>query len=275
VGELKIAAVADLGGLGAKEGPSVIYDWSSSLLATLLPWVGILCLLGLKPNRRLQAWWIWAPLGCLAGATSLLPVVLRSLPSSDLALFQDALGLLSFGLAAAWLVSTRLESGHRFVGFLRFLGVLLGFGLFSVLTQFSGGWDDATLKTAVLVGVNSLVIAAALILAGLLSRRRYRPAVLCRWIIVLLLGLWLTIFSPFFVLSLGLGRAVIEIMHLAWVVLTVTGLAFGVLLPFLILSFANAFYRERLIHLLQLTEKIPQKSGFTTAGQSLGLVECD
>jgi hypothetical protein len=62
----------------------------------------------------------------------------------------------------------------------------------------------------------------------------------------------LLIFSPFFLVALGLGRGLPETMQLLTPVMSMTGLAIGVLLPFLILSFANPFYRERLRNLLRL-----------------------
>lgn len=83
--------------------------------------MGILCLLVFRPNRSAQAWWIWVPLGCLAGVAGRLPSILVSLPSSMLGIFQEALGVLAFGLAAVWLVSTYLGPRHRFVTFLGFL----------------------------------------------------------------------------------------------------------------------------------------------------------
>jgi len=46
-------------------------------------------------------------------------------------------------------------------------------------------------------------------------------------------------------------------MQLAIAALSMAGLAFGGLLPFLVLSFADAFYRERLKHLLHLTPPAP------------------
>jgi hypothetical protein len=52
-------------------------------------------------------------------------------------------------------------------------------------------------------------------------------------------------------------------------VLMATGLSFGVLLPFLLLSFANAFYRQRLIHLLLLAPKPPPPPPVAPAAPAL------
>ena len=63
-----MVAYADLGGLGSKQGAPVVYDWvPPSLMPQFLPWLAILALLLLKPNRCASAWWIWVPLACVAG----------------------------------------------------------------------------------------------------------------------------------------------------------------------------------------------------------------
>ena len=73
-GDLKIVATADLGGLGANEGPPVICAWSGMPFGSrvtsfprVVPWLVILGLCLLKPNRRGQVWWVWLPLLVTAG----------------------------------------------------------------------------------------------------------------------------------------------------------------------------------------------------------------
>ncbi len=73
-GKLTIVASADLGGLGARDGAPVEYNWVLPGIAPLLlPWLVILGLLALKPNRRAAAWLIWLPLGCVVALTVVPP----------------------------------------------------------------------------------------------------------------------------------------------------------------------------------------------------------
>ena len=119
-------AYADLGGLGAKQGAPVVYDWvRPSPLPQVLPWLAILALLMLKPNRCASAWWIWVPLACVGAVASAPQSVLELLPSSQFEIFLDLIGAMGFGLAAVWLLSSYLGGKHRM---LAFLGILLAQG---------------------------------------------------------------------------------------------------------------------------------------------------
>ena len=58
MGDLTVVPVADLGGLGAREGLPAHYDWAApNPIVPLLPWLLVLGLLLLPPNRCGQAWW--------------------------------------------------------------------------------------------------------------------------------------------------------------------------------------------------------------------------
>ena len=55
-GDLTVVASADLGGLGVKQGPPAFYSWTMpSLMPLALPWLALLALLMLPPNRTGQA----------------------------------------------------------------------------------------------------------------------------------------------------------------------------------------------------------------------------
>ena len=257
---LKIVASADLGGLGAKQGPPVTYNWMrASILPAALPWLAVLLLLLLKPNRCARAWWIWAPVVFLAGGIGLLPVS-PSLPSQLLEVLQDLIWALAFGLAAAWLLAAYLKSRLRFLNVLGFLLTLLGFSV--VLFLFTQDWSEGpgiaqALQVGIVLAVSACIISVAVGLAGLLCRRRYRPLVLCGWLAVMLPGLCLLVISPILLFETLATGGRVPMSALFAPVLVTTGLCFGVLLPFLLLSFANAFYRQRLINLLLLAPKPP------------------
>jgi len=249
-----VVAYSDLGGLGLKQGVPVACDWvMPSLMPLVLPWLAILVLLMLKPNRCASAWWIWVPLGCVAGLASAPQPVLDLLPSSQFQIFLELIGALGFGLAAVWLLSSYLGWKHRM---LAFLGVLLAQGGFSTLAFLvRQGWEGfgiETVQVGVFVAVSVLVISVALSLAGLVCRGRYGWLRLTLWVAAALAVVWLLVIGPFFVISVVSSSGNVPVLAIFGIVGVTTGITFGVLLPFLVLSFANGFYRERLKGLLHL-----------------------
>ena len=132
-----------LGGLGATQGPTVTCNWTTAgLVPGLLPWLAILALLALKPNRGWSAWWIWVPLAGVAGGCHWLQQAVHTSPTDR---SGEALGMLlevpialAFGLAALWLLAPYLGRNHRFRTFLGISAVLL----FSIAFSFAAtvGW---------------------------------------------------------------------------------------------------------------------------------------
>ena len=249
-----MVAYTDLGGLGSKQGAAVTYDWTApSLIPQALPWLAILALLLLKPNRCASAWWIWIPLALVGGVASLPESVLELLPSSRFEIFLELISALGFGLAAVWLLSSYLGWRHRMLAFLGVLLAQAGFSLLAFVTR--QGWEEAgleTLQLGIALAASALVISVALSLAGLVCRGRYSWLRLPVWLITALVVLWLLVLGPFFIFAMFSSGGNIPLLALAGIVAVATGITFGVLLPFLLLAFANGFYRERLKGLLHL-----------------------
>jgi hypothetical protein len=252
-----VAAYADLGGLGSKQGTAVAYDWvMPSIMPQVLPWLAILALLSLKPNRCASAWWVLVPLVCVAGVASAPQPLMEFLPSSQFEIFLELLGALGFGLAALWLLSSYLGWKHRM---LAFLGIFLAQGVFSmvafvVLRQV---WVDKdvwpeTLQLGIFLPVSVLVISVAMSLAGLLCRRQYGWLRFSLWLIAALVVVWVLVIGPFFVFAVISSNGSVPLVAVFGAVGVAVGFTLGVLLPFLVLSFANRFYRERLKALLHL-----------------------
>jgi hypothetical protein len=249
-----VVAYADLGGLGAKQGAPVGYDWvMPSLMPQVLPLLAILALLMLKPNRCASAWWILVPLACVGGVACLPEPVLEFLPSSQFEIFLELIGALGFGLAAVWLLSSYLGWKHRMLAFLGTLLVQGVFGTFACLVrQGSEGLGAETLQIGMFLTASVLVIAVALTLTGLVCRGRYGWLRLSLWLMAALVVIWLLVIGPFFVIALISSGGSVPVLALFGFVGAAAGITFGVLLPFLVLSFANEFYRERLKALLHL-----------------------
>ncbi len=253
-GKLKIIASSDLGALGAKDGLPAEYNWVLPGVAPLLlPWLVILGLLALKPNRHAAAWLIWLPLGCVTAIILLAP----AMPGGPDFLL-DAIPALAIGLAAVWLLSTYLRRTYRW---LTFLGVLIALAGFSALTFVSRqGWsvlDTNTLQTGIVLGVATLASAIALTFGGWICRTRLRPAGLCLWMLLSLLCLWLLIAAPFFIVAEISDQGRIPLGEFFSPVLVVAAGNFALLLPFLILSSASPFYRKRLKALLNIQPDAP------------------
>lgn len=254
-GKLKIVASADLGALGAKDGSPVEYNWLLPGVAPLLlPWIIIILLLALKPNRRPAAWLIWLPLGCVTAITLAPPPILPA--GTDF--FLDAIAALGIGLAAAWLLSNYLRRSHRLLTFFCLLFTLAGFSTLAVVVKYGLSLPaDETLQVGIVLAFAAPITAAALSLCGLICRGRYRPAGLCLWLLVSLAGVWLLATAPFFALAEIAQQGRIPLSEFFGPILAVAAGDFALLLPFLILSSASPFYRERLKTLLNIQVEAP------------------
>jgi hypothetical protein len=253
MGDLTVVPVADLGGLGAREGLPAHYDWAApNPIVPLLPWLLVLGLLLLPPNRCGQAWWIWLPIACVFAGR--LALAASSLPD-EIVGGLDALGL---GIAAVWLLAPYLARSHRFLSFLCYVPTLALTSLLVYLVR--QGWEGAeaiqTVGVSLALAICGLIISVAMLLAGLQCRKHYRPGSLGLWLLVFIGAIWLLVAAPFFLLALlaGGGLPWSEFL-LGWLV--ATGLCFGVLLPFLVLALANPLFRARLKALLHLERAAP------------------
>ena len=240
-----MVAYADLGGLGSKQGAAVAYDWvAPSPIPQLLPWLAILALLMLKPNRCGSAWWIWLPLGIVGGLACIPESVLEFLPSSEIGIFLDLISALGFGLAAVWLLSSYLEWKHRM---LALLGVLLSQVVFSVmayaLRQDWNGFGPEAIQLGIFLAASVLVISVALTLAGLMCRGRSGWLRLSAWLVAALVVVWMLIMVPFFTLATISSGGRVPMLVLLPVILVATGITLGVLMPFLVLAFTNGLPR--------------------------------
>jgi hypothetical protein len=248
-------ALSDLGGLGAKEGSPVAYEWlMPSVAPVLLPWLMILALLVMKPNRNAAAWWVWLPLGCVMAFIHSPPI---NLPSSA-NFFLDVFAALAFGLAAVWLLLFKLRQAHRFV---TFLSVLLALAVFSALAFVVrmdwSGLSVELLPICIMLAIAGLATAAALSLAGWICRKRYSQIGVYLWTLVSILVIWLLIASPFILIALASSGGGLELNDMLLPVLSVALGNFATVLPFLILSSASPFYRERLKALLHVKPEAP------------------
>jgi hypothetical protein len=254
-GKLTIVASSELGALGSTDGSPITYNWVLPGVAPLLlPWLAILGLLTLKPNRGAAAWLIWLPLGCVFVLTLAPPLILPSGTN----FFPDVIAALAVGLAAVWLLSNHLRQQHRLLTFLSVLLTLAGFSLMAgVSRQGLSLLTTESLQIGIVLAVGVLASSVALSLAGLICRGRYSPIRLYLWLLVLLAVVWLVIAAPFFLFALIASGGRISWSEFFVPVLAVAMVNFATLLPFLILSSASPFFRERLKALLHVKPEAP------------------
>jgi len=254
-GPLAIVASYDIGALGSRDGPRVICNWAKPGIAPLLlPWLAILALLALKPNRCASAWWIWLPLGCLIAISQAAQPFL----SPDVDFLPDAVTALGAGLGAVWLLSNYLRRQYRFITFLCVLLALAGFSVLAFVSQQSLNLSNETFEVAIALAAAVLATAAALALCGLICRGRYRPLSLYVLLLLLLAVIWLVMSAPiFFIQMIAEGGDFVDWSAFFLPVLMAAAVNFAVLLQFLILSSASPLFRERLKALLHVRPEVP------------------
>jgi hypothetical protein len=229
----------------------------------LLPWLAILALLALKPNRCWSAWWIWVPLLCLSAGSGCLQLGLQSrrsgVPSEIFSAIFYVPVARAFGLAATWLLAIYLARGHRFRTFLHLLLTLAVFNAFTFAV--TAGWEEGTelpmLKLLALLALLTLVVAAAMVLCGATCQGRYRPTLLFLGMFVSLLVVCLVVLAPFGVVEMVTSPGGGQLSEFFLCALGIAVVCFTVLLPFIILSLANALFRERLKALFHLERQAP------------------
>ena len=254
-----------VGDLGAAEGPPITYNWAAQgLVPPLLPWLAILALLALKPNRGGSAWWVWLPLGGLMCCWHWASASIPNWPRDVVNVFVDVPRALAFGVAALLLLAPYLGCGRRFRTLLGAGFLMAAFGAFSFVV--TGGWDAGA--AARLMGMSgggypfaavwaggvaqvglltavAFVIATAMVLSGLLCSGR-SFARLCLCLLGLLPAVLLAAAALAYVLVPATSLDGEEPCSFLRVGLLISALSLANLLPFLILSAANRLFRERL-----------------------------
>jgi len=231
-----------------------------NLVPLLLPWLAVLVLLALPSNREPRAWWIWAPLIGLVLLGAGLNAAGEALRQEVFSYLVQAASAAGFGLAVIWVLGAALARRCRALSIalaalacaaVSLLALIVG--PLSELVADASGWEPSVVVYLALFWLTGgVVFAGALNLTGWSCRRRFSRVRVSLW-----LPLWLWVM---WIAAGGLVSGVMRIVsgeRFDWSALLVAPIilalaSFVTMLPFLILSFTNAFYRERLMHLLRL-----------------------
>jgi hypothetical protein len=246
--------------LGDKQGPYVEQTCAKARVALpFIPFAGLLGLMALGRNRTPSAWWIWLALAGGFGVQGIFRSSLNSMPSQQIDIFAQAIGALTFGLAAVWLVAGYLGWRHRFLAFLGVLGVLAGVALpVFILDQGLAGSLSQTAEAAqfaMLCGFGAFMLALTLVFAGFLCRGTYNWRRLCLSVLGSALAVSALVLGPFFIFALITSQGRLSVLEFFAPWFLVAGLVLATLLPFILLSLACPFYRERLKDLLHLRRR--------------------
>ncbi len=254
-GKLTIVASSDLGGLGSRNGSPVVYDWAfPSVAPSLLPWLIVLGMLFLKPNRCGAAWLIWLPIICVMAMAAAGPDYLPG----RINFFLDVIDSMAVGMAAIWLLSGYFPRRHRFITFsIVLLALAASSALAAVLRQGLSLISVQSVQIGFVLAAGVLASAAALSLVGLICRKRNSMFSLYLWLFVSVIAAWLLIAFPFFVIALVSSGGRLSFTEFLIPILATGAGNFALILPFLVLSSASPFFRERLKALVHVVPEAP------------------
>ncbi len=246
--------------MGANESPAVSYAWSGwhiGLSPRILPWLAILGLCLLRPNRCLQAWLVWLP---LLGVTGIGAGIHHWLKIDDPG-FRLFVQLLPTALAFGWTASLLLVPlALRPTKPARFPFLLLGLTVFSLLELALGyDWKEETFVDVVCALALQFMVfglAAALSLAGRSASRRFTIPRLLGWLVLWSLVVWLALAVPPVSLSLLGNREALYGISAAIGCCCLISLLMT--LPFLALAAAVPRYRQRLEQLAVPPQPAPE-----------------
>lgn len=257
---MKIVASQDLGKLGSKEAKAVVYNWKWHHSApALVLWVilaGVIVLV--KDNRNWHALLILIPLLIVNFFWS---IFLKMMPiaSSGLPMFDQIFASLTIGIAVVWLLAHKLGNRNRFVTFLLALATM-AIVCFAGVISYSGlDFSVSTSGVMILLGVLTLTMLLAFVLAGWRCRKRYSNVRFMLWLAVWCVGiciLLMLVFLGIWMLASSVRVPISLYLYLLMVLsqaLVIGGLLYAALFPFMILAFRSSFFRQRFYDCFRLT----------------------
>lgn len=227
----------DLGTLGATQGKTE-YPWRwYYALSPYLPWLAVLSLLALKPNRDRRAWWILFPAGV---------GFLVTLPSRD----TQSLYL---SLTALWLLSYWLRGKTGGNVSLAAFCIMAATGLLDVLYEHATSGGDSVLMGSLIFtsGLWHCVLSFFIVLGfwfagwrcrGKFTWPRFMLHILLAYVMLAILAVLVLFIALIAMQNDMLGMTFFLFFALPFSSAFVFALVFG---PYLLLACYNSLYRER------------------------------
>jgi len=212
----------------------------------MLPWLTLIILLLLRPNREWKAWLVIIPLIVVYLGLFLLERVLALIPSEA----SPVIAWLGLGLTLLLLLSFKLKSLPRMVSFLLAVAIMMGAWVLGILSYTSLSLSSDVLIYLLIYGLGSIILLSGLGTARFFNRKQNTFG-------------WFIVRHPVWHLSVsmvcGLMTYVVLILFGAphgWAGgMIIEGLIIGVVaglvlycvsFPFLLFAFHSSVYRARL-----------------------------
>ena len=253
-GPIEIAAIANLGGLGEKEGPRLIYDWKPChFLPPLGPWVFfiILFLIAFVKDRSTGA--------------ILLPVLILQIiilvfgRVTGLAAYINLFTALCLAMATILLQPIKIKYKKPYSHLLQAFGIMILYA-FLMLYSYKPVGPESQSRLFLDYGAISLIIILAVIISARICKKHNNSIQqLSVWLLVLIIAF--TGIVPFlysFIEILNQGFTLITIPGIIGILFMAILLGIGIylfILPFIILSIKNSYYKSQLMKMLDLSEK--------------------
>jgi hypothetical protein len=229
MGELRIVAERDLGGLGSTSGAAVTVHWPFwRLPLRLLPWALLVGVVFAPFNRGGQAGWILVAWGISLGLVGIGSVILNAFAGGGEEL-RDVLSATSYGIALALLCAPLFRGRSKALVLTAMVAVL---GLAAQFGRSIVGWsfEEGMVRVVLVIGMGIVSVAAGV--GAWCSRRSRGVGRFSLWFLVWLLVLVGGVISVFGILAGGdlddLTRVLTTGAALA-VVLWITALPYAVL----------------------------------------------
>lgn len=253
-GKIEIAAIADLRGLGEKEGQKIVYDWKPfRVRPPLWPWVlfSILFIIAFVKDRNSAP--ILVPVLILQGIILLFGMATGS------GEYIDLFTALCLAIATILIQPVKIGSKRPYPHLLQAFGIIL---IYALLVLFSYGAVETQSQSNLFLkyGIISLIIILSVILSARICKKfNHGIQLLPVWILlcsVVFSGIVLLL--NFIIKALNQGFSVFMILGIIGICFAAIFLGIGLylfILPFIILIIKNSYYKSQLMKMLDLSEK--------------------
>lgn len=247
--------------LGYTEGQPVIYNWTVFIsIAKVLPWLVLLVLLLLRPNRKWKAWMILIPLVIVHAGLILFTPLLSLLPFEA----NQIIGWFALAWTILLLLVYTMKSQRRLVTSLFSIVVTVAVCFLSILSYYSLSFPEESLYLLVMFGLGVFIILLGMIATRFFIRRQntFKDFLMRHpvWHLLISMVTGLIIYFVFSLMGMPTGWAGGILLEGLTVGAVMSIILYYILFPFLLMAFYNNVYRSRLQSVFEL-EKVESRSG--------------
>lgn len=226
----------------------------------------LLALVGIKSNRKGQAWLVFIPVLLVYLVWTIFKKVVGA-DTTQIQMFDVIIDGLIFGQAIMWLLAGKLSSKSRFVNCLVSLVVMMAAGAAAVVSSLGTGIGMEWVVSAVALALLSIAITAGQAIAGRMCGRKYSILkfllLTALWeiaIVTVSLLVYGVAIALFIMSSLGVLQAIMVLAGVAFGAGILGAIVYAMTLPFLILVQRNQFWRQRFLSWAQVSQPNPVAS---------------